>query len=181
MPDSPVYDVPSQRRYPPPGFGTYSLLLCFGEKKSELGHFGIFYGKGRKVGGGTAKDGLTEITESGIELGFRGFLTPDHSRVGLYWLLGLRFSLLSWWGTPTSEEIDFGEIIVHEGNGEVHSSSIDLGLGATLLRTPGIHFGIIATCGFRGLDTEKMSEMEKKLFDEHQWEFKLGLEASIPF
>ncbi len=164
----------------PPGFGTFSLLLCGGNKDFAMIYWGLHYGLGRKFGE-TDREGPTRFSEFGIDTGFRGYLTPVDSRVGVYFVMGVGLSSISWSGTPTSEETDDGEVIFHEGSGDFPSSSAYAGLGATLLRAKAFQLGMNATYGTRFFDQEKMREFEKELFDESQTEFRLGVEVIVPF
>jgi hypothetical protein len=163
----------------PPGFGTFSLLMCGGTKDFKI-YGGFYYGVGFKAGE-TDREGPTSFTESGIDIGFRGYLTPVDSRVGVYFVMGGLLSSISWSGTPTSEETDDGEVIIHEGSGEFPSYSAYAGLGATLLRAKAFQLGMITTYGTRNFDQEEMRDFEKKLFGESRTEFRLGVEVIVPF
>jgi hypothetical protein len=165
----------------PPGFGTCSLLITGGNKDFVLLYMGIHYGEGRKAGGETAREGPTRFSDFGLDVGFRGYLTPVDSRVGVYLVMGGVASLISWSRTPTSEEADYGEIIFHEGSGETPNTLFYAGLGATLLRAKAFDLGVIATYGTRFFDHQEMSMIERELFDESQGEYKLGVEVIVPF
>ena len=99
----------------------------------------------------------------------------------MYFVLGGGISSISWSGTPTREETDDGEVIIHEGSGDFLSSSVYAGLGATLLRAKAFQLGMIATYGLRYFDQEKMRNFEKELFDESQVELRLGVDVIVPF
>jgi len=159
----------------PPDFGNYSLLFCIGDKDMASVQMGIYYGEGCLAGGGTAPEGPTEVTEYGLEVGLRGFMTPDHSWIGLYGQMGGRFSSMSWSRTPSSEEAGYGGIIVHEDSGNIPSSAFYVGVGAVFLRTKAFHLGVITTVGMRFFDYQEMSKFES------QMEYKLGVEVNVPF
>ena len=165
----------------PPGFGTFSLMLCGGTKDFFLLHMGIYYGKGYRVEGEAAREGATKFSELGLEFGFRGYLTPVDSRVGLYLIMGMGRSSISWSGTPVGEVADYGGTIIQDDSGETLNTVAFAGLGATLLRAKAFHLGVIATYGTRFFDHQEMSKTEKELFEESQEEYKLGVEVFVPF
>lgn len=165
----------------PPGFSTCSLMLCGGNKDFALIYMGIYYGVGCKAGGVIAQEGPARLSDFGVDMGFRFFLTPVDSRVGVYFVMGFGLSSISWSRTLTSEEAEYGEITFHEEGGDLTSSAAYAGLGATLLRAKAFQMGVIATYGTRFFDHQKMRKIERELFGESQGEYKLGVEVIFPF
>lgn len=171
-----------------PGFGTYSLWLFVGINddlyrvdKNVAMILGLYYGEGCKAGGESAREESTRLSESGVDIGLRVYLTPADSRVGLYLVMGLGWSSTSWSRTSTSEEGDFGGIIIHEDSGDILNNSAYAGLGTTLLRAKAFQLGVVATYGKRFFDQQEMNETEKELFGKSMGEYKLGVEVIVPF
>jgi len=91
-------------------------------------------------------DGMTNLRQIGLEGNVRLYLTPDHTFMGLYGVLGLRWGELMWdYRNPIHVQ---GESDPISGD-QVQLWSPYIGAGISLMQTDLIHIGIRGAVGLR--------------------------------
>ncbi|MEN8006972.1 MAG: hypothetical protein ABFS42_08145 [Candidatus Krumholzibacteriota bacterium] len=161
-------------------FSNYTLMYSGYTAPRYRAHAGVYYGRGKAGSQADVKDGLRWISEAGIDVGSRGYFTPDHTLLGMYMLVGLRVGALYWsYNTALDARAEDGtpEKISRDG---LMVFTPYVGLGTSLLQTESVHLGINFTVGGRLAVDKTFENYENDLF-KHVGEYKLNIEASIFF
>ena len=162
------------------GFTTYTLMYSGYTGRQYRAHAGLYYGRGKKGGQQNIQDGIRWISEAGLDVGTRGYFTPDHSLMGFYMILGLRAGITYW--------SYFNAIEAPNDDGTTESISKDglwvfvpyVGLGSSILQTEKVHLGLNFTVGGRLYTDRTIEDFANDLL-KNVWEYKLNFEASFFF
>jgi len=161
-------------------FSTATLMYSVYRGTRYRANIGLYYGRGNPGSQQNLEEGLRGINEWGLDLGARGYLTPGHSLMGVYVLLGLRLGAMTWSYTNA--------LTVPDGTGGLEQLSTDgiplfvpyIGIGTSLLQTESVHLGVNFTVGGRLTGNETFENFENDVFQSIA-EYKLNFEASIFF
>jgi hypothetical protein len=161
------------------GFETGMLTAGFGPRDRTKIYLGFYYGHG-ELGRSDVAAALEDLTEKGIELGVRIYLTPDHTLLGPYILLGGRFGSIDW-KYRDRVEVDQGDgttkRLVDDG---VFDGGFLAGAGLSLLQTRRVHLGVSVMAGPRWPANETHEGLVNDIFKDagfSQW----NLEGSFRF
>ncbi len=161
-------------------FSTFTVMFSGYTGPRYRAHAGLYFGRGKAGSQPNVRDGLRWISEAGIDVGSRGYFTPDHSLLGVYMLVGLRAGILYWsYNTALDATAADGtpEKISKDGLG-IFTPYI--GLGTSLLQSKTFHLGVNFTVGGRLTINHTLEGYENDIF-KHVAEYKLNIEASIFF
>ena len=161
-------------------FSTVTLMYSVYRGTRYRANIGLYYGRGNPGSQDNLEEALRWINEWGLDIGARGYLTPDHSLMGVYVLTGLRLGAMSWSYTNA--------ITVPDGTGGLEQLSNDgvallvpyLGIGTSLVQTKSVHLGINFTVGGRISGNKTFEDFDNDVF-QNIAEYKLNFEASIFF
>jgi len=161
-------------------FSTVTLMYSVYRGTRYRGNIGLFYGRGSPGSRQGLQEALRWINEWGLDFGGRGYLTPDHSLMGVYVLLGLRLGVMNWSYTNA--------LTVPDGTGGLEQLSTDgvpflvpyIGIGTSLVQTKSVHLGVNFTLGGRFTGNETYEDFDNDVF-RNVAEYKLNFEASIFF
>ncbi len=161
-------------------FSQFTLMYSGYTGTRYRAHGGLYYGRGQRGSQPNIQEGIRWISEAGLDVGSRGYLTPDHSLLGFYLMIGMRVGALYWSYSNAVETTD--------GTGAPESISKDgvliftpyAGLGTSLLQTKRVHFGVSFTVGGRLSLTRTFEGFDNDLF-KPVGEYKLNIEASLFF
>lgn len=162
------------------GFRTFTVSYSAYSGTRYRSQLGIYYGKGIKGNQQRVQDGLSSISEAGLDIGTRGYFTPDHSLMGLYMLAGLRLGVTFWSYVEDIEAPnDDGTVETISGDGVLVFTPY-LGLGTSLLQTKSVHLGLNFTVGGRLYLNRTFESFDNDLFV-NVGEYRLNFEASVFF
>ncbi len=158
---------------------TVSLLYSGYSGKRFRGHAGLYYGKGDKGSQARVQAGIRDISEFGVDIGGRDYLTPHHTLMGFYLLFGARAGFLSWSYTngiqaPTSngtETID---------NDAVFLFTPYIGVGSSIVQVKQFHLGASVSWGPRITLFKTLESFDNDLFRD-VGELRLNFEMSSFF
>lgn len=106
---------------------------------------------------------LKDEFEVAIGVSGRRYLTPSHTFMGLYGMLGLRFGALNWhYVNPIAVETDEGTDIIHSD--WVGYLAPYAGVGVSLAQTSRFRFGVNASVGVKLYHWNTMRGFENDLF-----------------
>ena len=161
-------------------FSNYTLMYSWYTQPRYRAHAGFYYGRGKVGSQANVKDGLRWISEAGVDVGSRGYFTPEHSLLGVYALVGIRVGAMYWsYNTALESVADDGtpEQISKDG---LMIFVPYAGIGTSLLQTKSVHLGVNFTVGGRLTVDKTFKNYENDVFP-HVGEYKLNIEASIFF
>jgi hypothetical protein len=157
---------------------TATLLYSFFRTEHLRTQVGIFYGDAIKGSQALVQDGMDNMYEMGLDIGFRAYATPRHTLMGAYVLVGFRYSSLNW---------SYTQQILVPGNENLTISSDGvsvitpyLGCGTSILQTKPFHLGASMSWGPRFTMSETYEGFENDLFVD-VGELRLNLELSVFF
>jgi len=161
-------------------FSTVTLMYSVYRGTRYRANIGLYYGRGNPGSQQPLEEKLRWINEWGLDIGARGYLTPDHSLMGVYVLTGFRLGVMNWSYTDALD--------VPDGTGGREQLSTDgvglfvpyIGIGTSLLQTKSVHFGVNFTLGGRLMGGTTMEDFENDVF-QNVAEYKLNFEASFFF
>ena len=161
-------------------FSTVTLMYSVYRGTRYRANLGLYYGRGNPGSQQNLEEALRWINEWGLDIGGRGYLTPDHSMMGVYVLLGLRLGVMNWSYTNA--------LTVPDGTGGLEQLSNDgvallvpyIGIGTSLVQTKSVHLGLNFTLGGRFTGNETIEKFDNDVF-QNTAEYKLNFEASIFF
>jgi hypothetical protein len=161
-------------------FSTVTLMYSVYRGTRYRANIGLYYGRGNPGSQQGLQEALRWINEWGLDIGARGYLTPDHSLMGVYVLTGLRLGVMNWSYTNA--------ITVPDGTGGLEQLSNDglplfvpyIGIGTSLLQTKSVHLGVNFTLGGRINGNSTIEDFDNDVF-QNVAEYKLNFEASFFF
>jgi len=161
-------------------FSTVTLMYSVYRGTRYRANIGLYYGRGNPGSQQNLEEALRWINEWGLDIGARGYLTPDHSLMGVYVLTGLRLGVMNWSYTNA--------LTVPDGTGGLEQLSNDgvalmvpyIGIGTSLVQTKSVHLGVNFTLGGRFTGNETIEKFDNDVF-QNTAEYKLNFEASIFF
>ena len=162
------------------GFSTWSLMYSGFGSPDFRGHVGAYGGRATLGYQPNIRDGIRRLSEYGLLLGGRKYITADNSFMGFYFLLGLNLGGMFWSYTNPIEAPSPDGGVEYISDDSIFVITPSVGLGTSLIQTRFVHLGASITTGVQ-FPTGKTGEgFENDLFQD-MGEFKLNLEASIFF
>lgn len=160
------------------GYGLGGLQMGFqsaGRARLDV----AFLGTGARF---TQTSGLTQSFKHpyqlAVDLSGRYYLTDEHSPIGVYPLAGFQVGWLFWdYAHPILVD-DYGTRSV--GSDVVSYGSPYVGLGASLIQTPNLHFGVQLIGGMRFYDGHSAEGLANDLFEDGGF-WQIRLELTKPF
>jgi len=139
----------------------------------SAGVIGGFYGRPEKGTQPTVSEGVKRFTEFGLDVGGRGYLTSDHTLLGLYAMLGARLGVLHWsFAAPVTEDaIESDSLFFGTPYG---------GVGVAVLQTKLFHLGVSGEWGLRIMPRRTVEAFDNDLYPS-RGEWRLNLEATLLF
>jgi hypothetical protein len=161
------------------GFETGMITAGFGPRDGVKLYLGGFYGHG-DFGRAGISAALDELTEEGLELGVRLYLTPDHTLLGSYFKLGGRIGSMDWkYREP--EEITTPEGgVTRVTEDYVFMGGPFVGAGLSILQTRHLHLGTSVMTGIRFTRGETDQGFVNDVFQDVGW-WQWNLEGSFRF
>lgn len=161
------------------GFETGMVTAGFGPHDRAKIYLGYFSGHG-DFGRADIAASLDDLTEKGLELGLRGYLTPDHTLLGSYIMFGGRITSIGWrYRDPVEITTDGGGVTRIDDDGNLAGGPF-VGLGVSILQTRYLHLGTSLMTGIRFTANQTYEGLENDIFkDVGYWQW--NLEGSIRF
>jgi len=168
----------------PPAFTSFSVLLSTSPLITDLfdwAYVGLYFGKGRCDRGQEIQDGILMVYEGGFEFGFRTYLTPKHTLLGIYWTWGFKTGWL-FWEYPDPEAMPVMEGTEKPTTRDMVGSIVSyLGFGVSILQTKRVHLGMNLTAGLRVTPAKTELDFDNNIFYSPVAEFRLNFEVKFPF
>lgn len=151
-----------------------SALYTASSDPGFRGHFGFYYGEGRKGSQAVVQDGIGEIWEYGVDLGARSYLQPNENLSGLYVLFGIRGGAMRWnyaWTESGFDNVSSDGVLIFTPY---------LGLGTSVFQAGPVQLGANLSWGPRIMLDETFEKYENDLFPS-VGELRFNLETSFFF
>ncbi len=158
---------------------TVSILYSSYLGKRFRGHLGIYYGEGQKGSQERVQTGIRNLSEFGVDLGGRDYLTPHHTLMGFYLLYGARAGFLRWsYTTGIEAPSDDGSEIINSDAGFLLTPYI--GVGTSIVQLNPFHLGASVSWGPRFTLFKTIESFDNDLFRD-VGELRVNFEMSVFF
>lgn len=161
------------------GFDTWMVTVGLGPKDGIMMYLGAYFGKGEFERSDVAAN-LEDLSEEGLELGIRIYLTPDHTLLGSYLKLGGRIGDTQWkYRDPQEITTDDGGVTRVTDDWVLNGGPF-VGAGLSILQTRHLHLGASVMTGISFTASETDKGFTNDLFQDVGW-YQWNLEGRIRF
>jgi hypothetical protein len=155
---------------------TVSISYSFYQAKRTRLLFGLYGGAGTKGSQPLIQEGIDRLSEFGVDVGARSYLTPRHTLAGVYVLFGVRLGGLFWHYTNRTQD----QVAGADGPTSDTVSAVTpyLGVGCSVVQVKALHFGASVSYGARISGGRTLEEYENDLFptvEELRWTLDLSV------
>jgi hypothetical protein len=162
------------------GFTDYSLFYSRFKWERTRVQIGIYYGRGQKGGQQEVREGIRWISEAGLDLGLRSYLTSSRSQLGFYLIFGLRLGAVSWSYVNAIEAPNGDGTTETISNDGLFVTTPYAGLGTSFLQSEKLDLGLNFTVGGRLYADESHEDFNNDLF-KNVMEYRLNFEVGFFF